>query len=77
MHTHIMQKTPTKSEKISYLRAERVKLMEKVKFLRKNFRGVHHEDSASEMKYTTLKVYEAHLQSIEDELRSYGEKVEN
>jgi len=72
-----MQKTPTKAEKISYLQAERLKLMEKVKFLRKNFRGVHHEDSASEMKYTTLKVYEAHLQSIEDELRSHGEKVEN
>ena len=67
----------TRTEKIDYLHKERIRLLEKIKFLRKNFRGVHHEDSASEMKYTTLKVYEAHLQSIEDELRSLGEKVEN
>ena len=72
-----MNKIQTREEKIKHLREERERLSEKVKFLRKNFRGVHHEDSASEMKYTTLKVYEAHLQSVEDELRALGEVLDS
>lgn len=72
-----MQKTVTKEEKIAYLYGEKERLTEKLKDLHKNFRGVKHEDSASEMKYTTLRVYEAHLRSIVDELRSLGEKIDD
>lgn len=71
------QKPPTKEEKITYLYSEKKRLSEKFSELMKRFRGVHHEDSASEMKYTTIKVLEAHLHSIDDELRSLGEKIDN
>ncbi len=43
---------------------------EKLKYLYKNFRGVIHEDSSSEIKYTQIKVYESFIISIEDELRA-------
>lgn len=73
-HPH-MQKVATKAEKIAYLYGEKTRVSEKLKELHKNFRGVKHEDSASEMKYTTLRVYEAHLHSIDEELRSLGEEI--
>jgi len=72
-----MQNTPTKEQKIAYLYGEKERLSLKLKELHKNFRGVKHEDSASEMKYTTLRVYEAHLHSIDEELRSLGEEINN
>lgn len=68
---------PTKQQKIDYLLGEKARLAEKLKGLYKNFRGVHHEDSVSEMKYTTLRVLEAHLRSIDEELRSHGVKVDD
>lgn len=67
---------PTKEQKITHLYEEKARLSERLAGLYKNFRGVKHEDSASEMKYTTLRVLEAHLRSIDDELRSLGEKID-
>jgi Ni,Fe-hydrogenase III component G len=45
----------------------------KLKELYKNFRGVIHEDSSSEMKYTQIKVIEGFLDSIEEELKQMEE----
>lgn len=57
----------TKEEKKKYndLVEEHKKLVEKLEFLHKGFRGVSHENSAAEMRYTTIQVYEAHLRSVE------------
>ncbi len=68
---------PTKEQKITYLYGEKKRLALKFAELMKRFRGVHHEDSASEMKYTTIRVLEAHLHSIDEELRSLGEVINN
>lgn len=38
----------------------------------KNFKGVRHEDSASELQELQLKVARAHLVEIEEELRKLG-----
>lgn len=72
-----MNNNETEAEKIKRLHSEREKYQTKLKDLYRHFRGVIHEDSASEMKYTTIKVYEAHVQSIEAELKQLGEKLEN
>jgi hypothetical protein len=58
----------TREEKIAKLKEEQAQLREKYDKLFKTFRGVIHEDSASEMKYTMIKVIEAHLASIHEEL---------
>ena len=71
-----MDKNETEPQKIKRLFEEREKYQLKLKDLYRHFRGVIHEDSASEMKYTTIKVYEAHLHSIEDELKSLGQKLD-
>lgn len=76
MQKPLAQNQVSSAEKIKYLYEEKARLSEKLKGLYKNFRGVHHEDSVSEMKYTTLRVYEAHLRSVDDELRSLGEKID-
>lgn len=62
--------TKEEQEKYDHLVAEHKRIVEKLEHLHRGFRGVKHEDSASEMKYTTIKVYEAHLMSIEDEMRA-------
>lgn len=56
-------------EKIAKLMATKVEIEEKLTKLYKNFRGVIHEDASSEMKYTTIKVYESQLLSINEELK--------
>lgn len=61
-------------EKIKHLLEERKKYVDKLENLYKHFRGVSHENSAAEMKYTTIKVYEAHVQSITEELKQLGLK---
>ena len=65
----------TKAQKKKELLAEREKIQTRLNDLYKHFRGVRHEDSASEMKYTTIKVYEAHIASIDKELEKMEEKV--
>lgn len=69
-------KPETNDQKIKRLKEEREKYSEKLTYLYKGFRGVIHENSASEMRYTTIKVYEAHLHSIEEELKSLGVKLD-
>lgn len=60
------------AEKIVRLLTEKEKYDKRLKDLYRNFRGVIHEDSSSEMKYTTIKVLEAHVHSINDELKTLG-----
>lgn len=57
----------TKEEKEKYdkLVEEHKKIAEKLEYFHRGFRGVSHENSAAEMRYTTIQVYEAHLRSIE------------
>ena len=65
----------TKEQKIKKLLEDKEKYQTKLNDLYKHFRGVIHEDSASEMKYTTIKVYEDYLHSINEELKSLGQKI--
>ncbi len=74
MHTHQMTPNSEKEKKIKELKEKKEKYEEKLKFLYKNFRGVIHEDSSSEIKYTQIKVYESFIHSIEDELRALGKE---
>lgn len=59
----------TPQQKIERLTSERATLQEKFDKLFRTFRGVIHEDSSSEMKYTMIKVLEAHIHSIDEELK--------
>ncbi|MEK7497628.1 MAG: hypothetical protein AAB656_01785 [Patescibacteria group bacterium] len=43
--------------------------IEKLNFLYKGFHGVRHEDSASEIRYTQIKVLEDYINSINEELK--------
>lgn len=65
----------TKEEKEKYekLVEEHKRISEKLEYLHRGFRGVRHEDSASEMRYTTIQVYEAHLRSIEKAMKELQE----
>jgi len=64
----------TKEQKIKRLTEENERLQARLDGLYKTFRGVRHEDSASEMKYTTIKVLEAHIHSINEELKNLTQK---
>jgi len=59
-----------KAEKYKELEKEHKKIVEKLEYLYRGFRGVSHENSAAEMRYTTIRVYEAHLRSIEAEMKT-------
>ncbi len=61
------------SQKYKYLVEEHKKIAEKLEYLHRGFRGVSHENSAAEMRYTTIQVYEAHLRSIEKEMKELEE----
>lgn len=61
-------------EKYDKLVEEHKKLAEKLEFLYKGFRGVRHENSASEMRYTTIQVYEAHIRSVEAAMKEMQNK---
>ncbi len=61
-----MQKT--KQQKLQELHAKRNEVIKKLEELHKNFRGVHHEDSASEIKYTQIKVMESFVESLNTEI---------
>lgn len=60
----------SRSQKLKALKKQKAEAEEKLAGLYKNFRGVIHEDSASEMKYTQIKVLEGFIISIDDEIRS-------
>lgn len=63
-----------KNEKHQYLLAEKQRIEEKLQYLYKGFRGVKHEDAASELKYTQIRVYEDHLRSITAEIKNYEQR---
>lgn len=66
----------TKEEKEKYdtLVEEHKKIAEKLEYLHRGFRGVSHENSAAEMRYTTIQVYEAHIRSIEEAMKELEAK---
>lgn len=64
------------NKKIKELLEKKASYEEKLTHLYRNFRGVIHEDSSSEIKYTQIKVYESFVQSIEEELKSMGYEEE-
>lgn len=60
----------TKSQKIKELQKKREEAEAKLKSLYIGFRGVRHENASSEIRYTQIKVMEAYINSIDDELAS-------
>ena len=62
-----MQKT--KSQKLKDLHTKRDETIKHLEELHRNFRGVHHEDSASEIKYAQIKVYESFVESLNTEIK--------
>ncbi len=64
----------SKAQKIKELHEKRNEAIKKLEGLHKNFRGVHHEDSASEMKYTQIMVLESFVQSLNEEIKSLENK---
>ncbi len=59
----------TNSQKIKKLLKEREEMLIKLKNLMVGFHGVRHEDSASEMRYTQIKVTEGYINSLNDEIK--------
>ncbi len=60
----------SKEEKLKELHEKRDEAIQKLEELHKNFRGVHHEDSASEIKYTQIMVLESFVESLNAEIKS-------
>jgi hypothetical protein len=58
------------SKKLKELQTKKKAVQEKLKNLYLNFRGVRHESSSDEMKYTQIKVLEAYIESLEAEIKS-------
>lgn len=56
-------------KKIQELKEKRDKYKNKLVNMYKNFRGVKHEDSLSELRYSEIKVYEDMLNSVEEEIK--------
>ena len=65
-----MNQIKTKEEKLKELHTKRDEAIVKLEDLHKNFRGVHHEDSASEIKYTQIMVLESFVESLNAEIKS-------
>lgn len=55
--------------KLAELKERRDKYKEKLTRMYKNFRGVKHENSLSELQYSEIKVYEDLLNSVVEELK--------
>ena len=64
----------SKHKKIESLQRKRQETLDTLTELYKHFHGVKHENSASEIRYTRIKVLEGFVQSINDELKSLGVK---
>lgn len=58
-------------KKYQELLKKREKARQRLAEATKNFKGVKHEDSASELRELQLKVAQAHLVSIEEEIRKF------
>jgi hypothetical protein len=61
-------------QKYNQLLQKRAEYEEKLKNLYKGFRGVSHENSAAEIRYSQIKVYEDFIASIDQELRALQSK---
>lgn len=59
-----------KSQKKKELLAKKAIYQEKLNKLKIGFHGVRHEDSASEIRYSMIKVYEDFINSIDEELKN-------
>lgn len=55
--------------KLTELKQRRDKYKEKLTRMYKNFRGVKHENSLSELQYSEIKVYEDLLNSVVEEIK--------
>ncbi|HWA52419.1 MAG TPA: hypothetical protein VG895_05195 [Patescibacteria group bacterium] len=64
-----MKDQKSKPEKLKELHTKRDEIIAHLEILHKNFRGVHHEDSASEIKYAQIKVYESFVESLNTEIK--------
>ena len=62
------KETESIEAKIAELEAKRLETTEKLKTRLKFFRGIHHEGSDSEYKANLIKVLEAHIQSLTEEI---------
>lgn len=62
------------TEKYHELLKKREKAKEKLATAVKKFRGVRHEDSVSELKDLNVKLCQAHLASIEEEIKEWEKK---
>jgi len=60
----------TKEEKIKELREKLAKYRLIYEQKRREFRGVRHEDSLSELRYTQFMVYKNMVESLEGEIRN-------
>jgi hypothetical protein len=58
----------SKTEKIAMLEKKRLETVEKLKDRIRHFHGIKHESSDSEYKYAQIKVLEAHVQSLTEEI---------
>lgn len=57
-------------EKLKELYQRRDETVKKLEELYKNFRGVKHESSDSEIKYTQIKVLEGFVESLNEEIKA-------
>lgn len=55
--------------KLIELKERRDKYKEKLTRMYKNFRGIKHENSLSELQYSEIKVYEDLLNSVTEEVK--------
>ncbi len=62
--------------KIAELEQKRLETIEKLKVRLRTFRGIHHEGSDSEYKSNLIKVLEAHIQSITEEIEELKKSLE-
>jgi hypothetical protein len=60
----------SKEEKLKELHQKRNEVIKELEEKYKNFRGVHHEDSTSEIKYTHIKVLESFIASLDAEIKA-------
>ena len=60
--------------KLAQLKADLVKYKEKLAAKMKNFRGVKHESSLSELRYTEVMVLRDIVRSLENEIQEISKK---
>lgn len=58
-----------KNKRLKELKEKRDKYKEKLTEMYKHFRGVKHENSLSELRYSQIKVYEDMLNSVVEEIK--------